>query len=337
MATDYEVFAAGDFVLQSGETLRDARLAYATHGTLNAARSNAVVFPTCYGGTHRDNLYLIGEGRALDPARHFIIVPDMLCNGVSSSPSNTPEPQHGPAFPGITVLDNVALQHRLVTERFGIARLALVIGFSMGAQQSYQWAARYPEMVERIVPICGSAKTSIHNLVFLEGVLAALRADAAWDRGRYTEPPQVGLRAMGRVWAGWGQSQAFYRERVYERLGCATVEEFIVSHWEDSFASQDANDLIAMAWTWQRADIGATPGYGGSVERALAAITARALVMPCTTDLYFPPEDSAYEVRHMRDAELRPIESMWGHGAGGGSNDVDTAFVDAQVRAWLER
>jgi homoserine O-acetyltransferase/O-succinyltransferase len=332
---DYEVFALEDCTLQAGGMLPDARLAYKTYGALDAERSNAIVFPTHYSGVHTDNEWLIGAGKALDPGRYFIIVPNMLGNGLSSSPSNTPAPHGKAGFPRVTVYDNVEFQHRLVTERFGVERLQMVVGFSMGAQQSYQWAVSYPRMVERCVPICGSARTSPHNWVFLEGVTAALRADAAWQNGAYERPPVRGLRAMGRVWAGWGVSQAFYREHMYLQAGYASLEDYIVRNWEDSFLRHDANDLLAMAWTWQHADIGATPGFAGDFKGALSSITARTLVMPCATDLYFPPEDNAYEVEHIAGAELRPIPSIWGHGAGGGTAPADAAFIDTSLREWL--
>ncbi len=88
----YEIFELGDFALQDGATLRGAKLAYKTHGRLNEERSNAIVYPTWYSGPHWENEWLIGEGMALDPNEYFIIVPNMLGNGLSSSPSNTPPP-----------------------------------------------------------------------------------------------------------------------------------------------------------------------------------------------------------------------------------------------------
>ena len=89
---EYEVFEAGDLDLQSGETLREAKLAYKTHGRLNASKDNVVVFPTFFGGRHTQNEGMIGEGRALDPNKYFIIVPNLFGNGVSSSPSNAAPP-----------------------------------------------------------------------------------------------------------------------------------------------------------------------------------------------------------------------------------------------------
>ncbi len=332
----YETFDLGDCALESGATLRDAKLAYKTYGTLNGDGSNAIVYPTWYSGQHPDNEWLIGPGMALDPERYFVVVPNMLGNGLSSSPSNNPPPYDRARFPHVTTRDNVRLQHRLLTERFGVERIALVTGWSMGAQQTFQWAASYPEMVERILPFCGSARTSPHNFVFLEGVKAALTTDAAFQNGWYEKPPETGLRSLARVYAGWGFSQAFYWERLYLGMGYSSLEDFLVAFWEGFFLPKDANNLLAMLWTWQHGDIGATDGFGGDFEGALGEIRARAIVMPGQTDLYFPPEDSEYEVRHMPNAEYRPIPSIWGHFAGGGLNPEDTEFIDASLKELLE-
>jgi homoserine O-acetyltransferase len=101
MSLDYEIFELGDFRLQRGATLRGCKLAFKTFGELNARKDNAIVYPTWYSGQHYDNEWLVGEGMALDPKKYFIIIPNMLGNGLSSSPSNTPEPYNGPRFPGL--------------------------------------------------------------------------------------------------------------------------------------------------------------------------------------------------------------------------------------------
>ncbi|QBI19619.1 alpha/beta fold hydrolase [Egibacter rhizosphaerae] len=334
---DYETFELGDVQLSTGQTLRDAKLAYKTYGELNADKSNAIVYPTWYSGQHHDNEWLIGQGMALDPSKYFIIVPNMFGNGLSSSPSNTPPPHNSPRFPNVTFQDNVAQQHRLVTEHLGIEKLALVTGWSMGAGQTYQWAVSYPDMVERILPFCGSSKTSEHNIVFLEGVRHAIMTDAAWQEGLYDEQPVKGLRAVGRVYAGWGFSQAFYWQQLYKQdpLDYASLEDFLVGFWEGFFLNKDANNLLAMAWTWQNGDIGQTPGFDGNHEGALASIKAKAFVMPAEKDLYFPPEDEEYAVSHMTNAELRVIPGVWGHFAGGGANPVDIQFIDEALKELL--
>ena len=331
---DHAIFELGDVVLQSGLTLRQAKLAYKTYGTLSSSRDNVIVMPTYYGGQHTDTEPMMRAGRALDPARYFIVVPNMFGNGLSSSPSNTPPPFDRAAFPNVTLYDNVVCQHRLITEHLGIERILLVVGYSMGAQQSYQWGALYSDMVRAIAPLCGSARTSPHNHLFLEGVKAALLADGAFADGWYQTPPIKGLRAFSRVYAGWLLSQDFFREGEYRKMGLASVED-TVRFFEGYFRQRDANDLLAMIWSWQHADISANPQHKGDLAAALGAIRARAIVMPSTTDLYFRVRDNELEVAQMPNAELRPIPSIWGHGAAFGVNPPDDEFIDAALRELL--
>ena len=271
---DHEIFELGDIILQSGVTLRQAKLAYKTYGKLAPARDNVIVMPTYYGAHHPDTEPMMRAGRALDPSRYFIVVPNMFGNGLSSSPSNTPAPFNRAAFPNVTVYDNVVCQHRLLTEHLKIDRVRLVVGFSMGAQQAFHWGALYSDMIGGIAPLCGSARTSPHNYVFLEGVKAALQADAAFADGWYESQPVKGLRAFSRVYAGWVFSQDFFREAEYRKMGLASVEDTL-RFMEGNFRRSDANDLLAMLWTWQHADISANPivqgrlhGGPGSYPRA---------------------------------------------------------------------
>jgi homoserine O-acetyltransferase/O-succinyltransferase len=343
---DYEIFDLGDLTLQRGATLRDAKLAYKTFGELNSDKSNAIVYPTWYSGRHWDNEWLIGEGMALDPANYFIIVPNMLGNGLSTSPSNTPPPYDKARFPRVTFWDQVQQQHKLVTEKFGIETLALVTGWSMGAGQTYQWSVSFPDMVQRACPFCGSSKTSEHNFVFLEGVKAALTADDAFQGGWYAEKPVKGLRAAARVYSGWGFSQAFYWERAYTRMGFSrrlgvelafsSLEDFLVGYWEGHFLDRrDPNDLLAVLWTWQYGDIGATPGFDGDHVKALQSIKARLIALPAEKDLYFPPEDEEYASQHIPNGEVRVIPGIWGHFAGSGDSPVDLEYIDDVLKELL--
>jgi homoserine O-acetyltransferase len=145
------------------------------------------------------------------------------------------------------------------------------------------------------------------------------------------------MRAAARVFAGWGFSQAFLRQRLdMEAMGYGSLEDFITQFWEGDFLKKDANNILSMMWSWQNGDISANSLYKGDFDRALGSITAKAIVMPGRTDLYFPPEDSEYEVSKMPNAQLRPIESVWGHFAGGpAANAVDVKFIDSAVREIL--
>lgn len=315
------IWSAENVRLQRGGTLKQARIVWKTYGTLSPRRDNAILYPTSYGAHHTDIEWLVDVRRCLDPSRYFVVIPNMLTNGLSSSPSNTAD------FPEVTTYDNVMLQRQMLLELFGIDRLKLVYGWSMGAQQAYHWGALFGEAVERIVVNCGSAKTAPHNFVFLEGIRTTLQAAAT---------PQQGLRAMGRIYAGWALSQTFYRREMWRGLGFASLEDFLVRSWEANFLRRDLRDLLAQLWTWQHGDISANDLYRGDLPMALAGIKARVLLMPSATDLYFQTDDNREELPYLKYGKLVEIPSVWGHRAGNPrDNPEDAAFIDAQVEALL--
>jgi len=333
---DYQSFEVGDVALQSGGVFPSVRLAYKTYGRLNAAKDNVIVYPTSFSAQHFDTEWLIQPGGILDPDRYFIVIPNLFGNGLSSSPSNS----NITPFPDISYHDAVAVQRRLLVEQFGISGIALVYGWSMGGMQAYHWAACHSDMVERAAVVCGSAKCSPYNHVFLEGVKAALTTDPAFRDGRFVAKPTAGLRAMGRVYAGWAMSHAFYRDEVWREAGFNSLEDYLVRAWDSAFSRRDANDLLAQIGIWQRGDISACAAFGGDMDRALAAIKARILLMPGQTDRYFDPRDNADDIGRLvnaRSAELHPIPSIHGHRAGNPvNNPVDRAFIHAKISALLQ-
>ena len=323
MKSTTDTFDCGTVQLQRGGTLKNARIVYKTFGTLSAARDNVIVYPTSYGAHHTDIEWLVDVKHCLDPSRYFIVIPNMFTNGLSTSPSN-----HDGEFPQVTAYDNVVQQRRLMNEVFGVERIKMVYGWSMGAQQAYHWAALFGASVERIVVNCGSARTAPHNFVFLEGVRTAVQN---------ARTPQDGLRAMGRIYAGWALSQTFYRREMWRGLGFASLEDFLVRSWEANFLRRDARDLMAQLWTWQNADIAANDLYRGDLQMALSGIQAKVLLMPSATDLYFQTDDNRGELPHLRSARLVEIPSVWGHRAGNPrDNAEDCAFIDKQVEELLK-
>ena len=225
-----------------------------------------------------------------------------------------------------------------MTEELGIERIRLVTSWSMGACQSYAWAAIYPDMVDALAPISGSARTANFNKVFLLANIRALTLDPIWNDGFYGDrPPVEGLKAMAAIYAGWGFSEPFYREEVFkEAFNSASVEEFIEDFWELFFLKCDANDLLAQMWTWIHNDLGDHPKFDGNddnFDRALKAISARTIILPSETDSYFPPVDSEYEATQIPEAECRPIPSIWGHLAL--FNPQDQAFIDRALNELL--
>jgi homoserine O-acetyltransferase/O-succinyltransferase len=323
MKTAEGTFECGDVLLQRGGTLRDAKIVYKTFGTLSAKRDNVIVYPTSYSAHHTDIEWLVDVQNCLDPSRYFIVIPNMFTNGLSTSPSN-----YAGEFPLVTTFDNVTQQRRLMNELFGVEKVKMVYGWSMGAQQAYHWAALFGASVERIVVNCGSARTAPHNFVFLEGVRTALQA---------ARTPEEGLRAMGRIYAGWALSQTFYRREMWRGQGFASLEDFLVRSWEANFLRRDSRDLLAQLATWQMGDISANDLYRGDLEMALAGIKAKVLLMPSATDLYFQTDDNRAELPHLPGAKLLEIPSVWGHRAGNPRGlPEETAFINAAVTALLE-
>lgn len=331
-AKQFELGAVG---LQHGGHLPAAQLTYKTHGTLNARKDNVIVFPTWCAGNHEHVEWIIGPGRSLDPARYFIVVIDILGNGKSSSPSNTPSPFDRTRFPRVSILDNVLFQRRMLTEVFGIDRIKLVIGRSMGAQLAFQWGSYFPDDMDKILPMCGSAKTSHHNYIYLATMKMALTADPDWQNGEYEVNPEGSLRRMRLNYDAWGSSQAFYRQGLHLSDKHPTTQSYL--NRADPISFGDVNDLLAQFATWEAADISDNERFHKDFPAALRAIKAKALIMPSQTDLYFPPQDSEIEVAAMPNATLRPIPSVWGHRAAApGSDPNDIEFFDRSIGDLLE-
>ncbi|MSQ43089.1 MAG: alpha/beta fold hydrolase [Chloroflexi bacterium] len=331
-------FLIKDFKTESGVVLPEARVAYGTYGHSNGAGDNAVLLASSYMAKFQGYDWLIGPGKALDPSQLFLISTEMFGNGRSSSPSNTPEPLHGPRFPVTTIRDNVEAVYRLLTEALHVHHLAAVIGFSMGAQQAFQWAVSYPEFMDRIVATAGTAKTYGHGVVRLEGQIAALTADENFNGGEYTAPPERGLQAFGTVWTGWLLSQEWWRRELWRNPATPDLTfEQVVQRYSTGFASVgDANDLILQMRTWQKHDVGGTPPFKGDAEEALRSIKVPVLYMPSETDLYFPLTDARYEAPFLSQCNLVPVPSLWGHTGGRGSNPADATFLNDHIAAFMD-
>ncbi|CZR66135.1 probable homoserine acetyltransferase family protein [Phialocephala subalpina] len=340
-----QTYKLGDWKLQSGQSIPGAEIAYKTFGDPS---SPAIIYPSWYSGSIADNEWLIGEDHVLSPKKYFIIITALFGNGQSTSPSNS----NINPFPRVAFYDNVRAQYELVTQHLGIKHARAVLGWSMGAGQTFQWATMYPDFMDIAVPFCGAAKTSLHNQVFLEGVKVALLsakrlpsagvcADGKMPKGEEyrtwsEEEKEVGLKALGRVYAGWGFSQAFYREKLYEKvLGFKDLEDFMVGFWEKWALSKDPENMLVMLYTWQAGDCSKQEPYNGDFRAAMQGIKAKTLVLPGKTDLYFPPEDSEIEVGNMKEGvgKLDVFPSIWGHWAGGpGDSKDDVEWLDEKLR-----
>ncbi len=333
-------FVIRNFVTECGAVLPEARLVYGTYGTLNTARDNVVLLPSHYMARLTGYEWLIRSDAApdlaLDPSKLFLVTTELFGNGSSSSPSNTPAPFDGPRFPVMTIRDNVEAVHRLLVEDLKVDHVKGVVGFSMGAQQAFQWAVSYPSFMDRIVATAGTAKTYGHGIVRLEGQISAIEADPVFAAGDYTKPPANGLRAFGMVWAGWLFSQEWWRKELWRGTERGDSLPAVIDFFRTRFIpGADANNLILQMRTWQSNDVGATAPFRGDVEAALRSIKVPVLYMPSETDLYFPIGDARYEASFIPGVQFTPIPSLWGHTAGAASNPADKKFLNEAIASFL--
>lgn len=315
----YQLHSLGRFELEEGGVIPDLNLAVATYGTLDADKSNAILIPTWFSGTHAtwEQVY-IGPGRALDPTKYFIVVINQIGNGLSTSPHNTEGEIAMAAFPKVRIGDDVRAQEQLLRQVFGIERLALVVGGSMGAQQTYEWAVRFPDQVLRAAPIAGTAQNTPHDFLFTQTLLDAITSDPGWNGGQYSSHTEVsdGLRRHADIWAVLGLSTEFWKTEFWRNIELPdvawdTFAEFQERFTRTIFGSMDPNALLTMGWKWQRGDV--ARNTGGDLAAALGRITAKTFVMPIDEDMFFPVRDAAAEQALIPNSELRVLHSIAGH------------------------
>lgn len=314
---DYEIVSIGRLDLEEGGSIPDCRLAFTTWGELNQAKDNAILITTWYSGTHQiwRDVY-VGEGHALDPQRYFIICIDQIGSGLSVSPHNADGANAEIAmsrFPHVRIGDDVVAQERLLREHFGIERLQLVVGGSMGAQQTYEWAVRFPDKVLRAAPIAGTAQNTPHDFLFTNALNEAITSDPGFNGGEYASHTEVeaGLKRHAGIWAVMGFSTEFWKQEVWRALEFDSKEAFMEGFLEPYFTVMDPNDLLCMAWKWQRGDVARLAG--GDLEAALGRITAKTFVMPIDEDMFFPVRDCRAEQEMVKGSELRIVNDLLGH------------------------
>ncbi len=331
----HQLYRVGDLTLESGEVIRDFAISYVTHGTLNATKSNVILMVTAISGNHHRIDFLIGPGKALDPAKYFIVATDAIGNGLTTSPSNS-QAQPRMQFPRFTMRDMVHSQHRLLTERLGINHVVAVVGPSMGGMQVLQWGVSHPDFMDSLVAMVPLAKTPAWTVVVLEATRKAIMLDPAWNQGNYDRPPANGIRL-------WRDILNFLAARAPDQLRWQFPNGLDVLPWlkaqEDALIPVfDANDWIYQTWAYERHDVGTTPGMNGDYVKALRAIKAKTLILTGVNDLLNPewePLEASRYVRDVRYVTINPV-SVTGHLAAGGVLPADVDFLNREIGALLD-
>ena len=291
----------GDLKLESGEILHDCRIGYRTFGHLNADASNAILFPTWFGGISEELKSNIGPKGLIDDADYFIIGVDALSNGVSTSPSNSAA-QPRMKFPKITIRDMVNSEHQLVTTTLGLKRLKAVMGASMGGMQTFQWIVSYPDFMDKAVPIVGSPRLAPFDLLLWQTEIDEIMTNPLWDNGNYRDNPERLVEfEMGELFLNTPQqyNRTHTRQQVFDSLAKYAVPR-----------NQDSNDKIRQAQAMMALDVSAP--FGGSLEQAAAAVKAKVFVIVAAKDHMVTPQP-ACDFAALLHAQILELDSDCGH------------------------
>ncbi|MBY0610672.1 MAG: homoserine O-acetyltransferase [Beijerinckiaceae bacterium] len=333
-------------MLDSGAVLSPFTIAYQHYGTLNAARSNAVLICHALTGdqhvanknpvTGKDGWWqtLVGPGKCIDTDRYFVICSNVIggCMGTTGPASINPvtgEP-YGTDFPVVTIRDMVRAQAMLI-EALGIETLFCVVGGSMGGMQVLEWAASYPEKVFSAMPLATAAKHSAQNIAFHEVGRQAVMADPEWRAGRYLEEgtrPEKGL-AVARMAAHitYLSEPALQRKfgRKFQDRVAPTfsfdadfqVESYLRYQGASFVERFDANSYLYVTRAMDYFDIAAD--HGGQLAKAFMNTKTRFCVVSFTSDWLFPTADSRALVHALNaggaSVSFVEIDSDKGHDA----------------------
>jgi homoserine O-acetyltransferase len=304
----------GDFMLESGQTIRQCRIGYRTYGQLNATKSNAVLVPTYFGGTTSQHEAFVGKGRLVDSTRFFVILVDALGNGVSSSPSNS-QAQPGAAFPQFSIRDMVATQHRLLAQVWGLDRLHAVVGVSMGGMQAFQWMVSHPDQMGKVVALIGTPKQSFNDLLLWN---AQLRAIETACPGKEAEAMQVALLI---------HSYALFTPAYRARQPAGEFAGFFTNELGR------ARERSAHDWASQlRAMIGHDIYQTVPLDQVAQKVKAKLLAVYATQDMMVNHVATA-ELAKKLAAEQLALDSDCGHMATG----CEYAKIAAAVSAFLAK
>jgi homoserine O-acetyltransferase len=293
----------GDLQLENKATIKDCSVGYRTIGTLNADKSNAILFTTWHTGTSRDAIGMLQSGALFDPAPWYVIVVDALGNGVSCSPSNS-KTQPGPAFPQFSVRDMVDSQHKLLTEKLGIKHVRAVMGYSMGGMQTFQWAVSHPGFMDVAIPIAGTPRLTSSDMLFLRIVEKAAVDEPAYAGGRYASNPRLPMYNL--LFAMNFDSPAHRSARTAPK----DFEKFFRDSQAGDADGTDANNSL-----WQiRAVLGHDVAQGGKLEDAAARVKAQLYPINAAQDHVVNPAPPVAFARLRKD-EATVLDTDCGHAA----------------------
>lgn len=297
----------GTCKLDSGAVIENCRMGYRTFGTLDSARSNAVLFPMWFTGRSGDAGALVGPGPAhfIDTNKYFVILVDPFGNGVSSSPSNSTA-QHGTAFPMFSIRDMVRTEERLVRDTLHLPHLHAVVGQSMGGMQVFEWAVNAPTMMDLAVSIVGTPQLTSYDEFLWSAEKQALEADPDYKAGRYTTNPALPMVAY------LHQMHLSTPEYIVDHTTREGFAQFFAHTGTEMHTGTDANDYLRQLQAMLTQDV----AHGGDIYVAIRTIHAKMLIINAEQDHMVNPVPALAAARLIH-AQTLVLTSDCGHMAPG--------------------
>lgn len=295
----------GDFKLESGEVIRDCKLGYRTFGALNAAKSNAILFPTWFSGKSEQLASNFGKGpnsgKMVDDSKFFIIAVDAIGNGISSSPSNGHSSQRGEQFPRFTIRDMVNAEHQLVTQSFGIKKLHAVMGISMGGMQTFEWIVAYPEMIKLAIPIVGTTHQTAFDLLLWSTQLRVIEEARKLDTAE-----NAGAELVARIHSLALFTPAYRNSATPPK----EFESFIKKEEQNYLDTFKADDWASQLKAMMAHDV--SRRFNNSMAEAARAVKAKMLIVVASQDMMVNPAP-AIEFARLLKSKTLIVNNACGH------------------------
>lgn len=348
MLVEKQTFTTTNFTTVGGKTIPDVTIGWEAYGELNEAKDNVILITHFFSGnSHAAGKYtaadpqpgywdaIIGPGKAIDTNKYYVISSDTLVNAfphlphvITTGPASinpaTGKP-YGLDFPVVTIRDFVNVQHALLTS-LGINKLHAVVGASMGSLQAIEWATAYPDMVERMVSVIGTAAMDAWTITGLEHWARAIKLDPNWNQGNYYEgdAPIAGLASTLTLITQQAMhpisfNQASPQQETLPKAGLESVlndlpaTEFWFSAAAQNAVFADANHILYLV----RANQLFIAGHQNDLATGLRQIKAKTLFLPAKHDLLLQPYLAQQAVATLKELGRAPeydeIDGIFGH------------------------
>jgi homoserine O-acetyltransferase len=334
---EHQIANLGDFKFESGEVVKDFKVSYVTHGTLNEKKDNVILVLQAFIQDHHGQDLFIGTGKALDPDKYFIVATDFLGNShlrqdLTTGPTNSGLKM---AFPEYTIRDSVNVEYRFLTEYLGFDRILAAIGASIGAMKAYQFAVSYPTFVSGIIPIVGSPVTNPQIRTMLKNWMDIIELDDGWYSGKYETNPTIGVTIALMNFVPWLYTYQWFAANLKTPEQYRQFEKF----WHDiftAFAPQDARDVYYQLQAWADFNIGNTPGFNGDAQAALQSIKAQVLLIGAKDDMLVRRDEVIFSKNTIPQATHVEIDSPLGHLICCDFDPEVTKIMDREIAKFLD-